>query len=183
MRYGAWSAGIGDPTFAGWLTVGVYLLAAFFAFRARHVAQPENGWWLAIAALMLFLGINKQLDLQSLFTEIGRTIARAQGWYNEERRVVQLDFIVAMLVAGVLTATALALTIGRRVRNWARVSMIAVCALGAWVLIRATSFHHVDEMLGYRLGGLRYNTILELGPLSLIALAAWKAGEGPHERT
>ena len=183
MRYGAWTVGIGDPTVAGWITVAVYFLAAFLAFRARHAEQPERGWWLAMAGLMLLLGINKQLDLQSLFTEIGRTVARAQGWYNEERRVVQMDFIIAMLVTGVLTAIVLALTVGRRVRNWARVSMIAVCALGAWVLIRATSFHHVDEMLGYRFAGLRYNTLLELGPLSAIALAAWKAGERADERT
>ena len=32
---------------------------------------------------MLLLGINKQLDLQSLFTEVMRDMAHAQGWYNE----------------------------------------------------------------------------------------------------
>jgi hypothetical protein len=151
--------------------------------RTRHAPSPEGRWWLAMSALMLFLGINKQLDLQSLFTEIGRDVARSQDWYDESRHTVQLDFIAAMLVSGVVAGVVLALTVGRRVRNWARLSMLAVCALGVWVLIRATSFHHVDEMLGYRFAGLRYNTLLELGPLSVIALAAWKAGEVTDERT
>jgi TRAP-type uncharacterized transport system fused permease subunit len=183
VRYGHWSVGIGDPTVAGWITVAVYFLAAWLCVRTRHAPSPEGRWWLAMSALMLFLGINKQLDLQSLFTEIGRDLARAQGWYDESRHTVQLDFIAAMLVSGVVAGVALALTVGRRVRNWARLSMLAVCALGVWVLIRATSFHHVDEMLGYRFAGLRYNTLLELGPLSVIALAAWKAGEVTDERT
>jgi hypothetical protein len=179
VRYGHWSVGIGDPTVAGWITVVVYFLAAWLCARARHAPSPEGHWWLVMSVLMLCLGINKQLDLQSLLTEIGRDVARAQGWYDERRHAVQLDFIAAMLVSGVVAAIVLAFTIGRSVRNWARLSMLAVCALGVWILIRATSFHHVDEMLGYRFAGLRYNTLLELGPLSVIALAAWKAREVP----
>jgi hypothetical protein len=179
VSYGHWSVGIGDPTVAGWITVGVYFLAAWLSARTRNAPSPEGHWWLVVSVLMLGLGINKQLDLQSLLTEIGRDVARAQGWYDERRHAVQLDFIAAMLTSGIVAGVALALTVGRRVRNWARLSMVAMCALGVWILIRATSFHHVDEMLGYRFAGLRYNTLLELGPLSLIALAAWKAREVP----
>jgi hypothetical protein len=179
VSYGHWSVGIGDPTVAGWITVGVYFLAAWLSARTRHAPSPEGHWWLVMSVLMLCLGINKQLDLQSLLTEIGRDVARAQGWYDERRHAVQLDFIAAMLATGIVAGVALALTIGRRVRKWARLSMVAMCALGVWILIRATSFHHVDEMLGYRFAGLRYNTLLELGPLSVIALAAWKAREVP----
>jgi len=64
----------------GWFTVFSYFacsLAAFFASRAARDAERRAFlFWSAICLLMIFLGINKQLDLQSLFTEVGRQIAR-----------------------------------------------------------------------------------------------------------
>lgn len=175
MSYGNWSPGIGDPTIAGWVTVVLYFAAALLCWRARDaVGPPERRWWTVVAVLLVLLGFNKQLDIQTLFTEIGRSVARAQGWYNEERRVVQFDFIVAMAIGGGVIATIMAATVGRRVGRWARLSMMALCALGVFVLIRATSFHHVDEMLGVHVGGFRYNTLLETTPLALIMLAAWR---------
>jgi hypothetical protein len=174
MTSAQWTPGIGDPTIAGWVTVATYAIAALLCWRARAMSiDAERHWWTGLFVLMILMGINKQLDIQTLFTDVGRDMARAQGWYDRHR-VVQGFFIVGLIVAGLLAAMTLALTIGRKSRLWARVSMLATCALGVFVLIRATSFHHVDEMLGLQLGGLRYNNILELGPLLLIALAAWK---------
>jgi hypothetical protein len=154
----------------------IYFVAALACFGARRTAAlTERRWWTALFILMIVMGINKQLDIQTLFTDIARDVARAQGWYDARRRVVQWDFIVAMVIAGCVATCALFLTVGRKARAWVKLSIVAVCGLGVFVLIRATSFHHVDEMLGLKLGGLRYNTILELGPLLLIVLAAWKA--------
>lgn len=45
------------------------------------VHGQRNWLWLAVAVVMAGLCINKQLDLQSLFTDIGRVIARHQGWF------------------------------------------------------------------------------------------------------
>ena len=44
---------------------------------------------------MLALGINKQLDLQSLATQIGRDVIKAWGLYSE-RRELQFGFILAV---------------------------------------------------------------------------------------
>jgi hypothetical protein len=175
-----WTPGIGDPTIAGWVTVATYFIAALLCMRARAAATSvERHWWTGLTVLMILMGINKQLDIQTLFTDIGRDMARAQGWYAQHR-VVQGYFIVGLIVSGLVAALTLALTVGRKSRLWARVSIVAVCGLGVFVLIRATSFHHVDEMLGLKLGGLRYNNILELGPLLLIVLSAWKT-RGTHQ--
>jgi hypothetical protein len=46
--------------------------------------------------------------------------------------------------------------------------------LVVFVAIRATSFHHVDEMLGWRFVGLRVNWIVEMGALVVITLGARK---------
>ena len=42
----------------------------------------------------------------------------------------------------------------------------------SFVLIRAASFHHMDQFLRFRLAGLKMNWILELGAISLVAMAA-----------
>jgi hypothetical protein len=57
-----WRLGIGDPTFAGWLTVVVYFAAAALSFRASGFAQlsaqhwkKEAMFWLLIALTMVAL--------------------------------------------------------------------------------------------------------------------------------
>ena len=50
---------------------------------------------------MAALCINKQLDLQSLFTDIGRVIAWKQGWY-QERREFQKWFVLGVLATSLL---------------------------------------------------------------------------------
>jgi hypothetical protein len=53
--------------------------------------------------LFLALGINKQLDLQTALTELGRVLAYDQGWY-EERQTVQVWFIVGVAITCITTA-------------------------------------------------------------------------------
>ncbi len=94
-----WRPEIGDPTFMGWFTVVAYGVAALLAWRAWSARRERI--WLGTAVLMVLLCVNKQFDLQSLFTDIGREIARHGGWY-EDRRLVQKGFVLAVLAgAGV----------------------------------------------------------------------------------
>jgi hypothetical protein len=83
-----WRPQIGDPSLMGWLTVAAYGLVAVTAYLAARRARQAPGLaagsracWLLVAALMTLLCLNKQLDLQSLFTDIGRVIAWKFGWY------------------------------------------------------------------------------------------------------
>ena len=107
-----WHLGIGDPTAVGWLTVAAYFFAAFLSWKAAGRARAPGGWppqavfWVGLAALLVMLGINKQLDLQTWFTLAAKRAAQSQGWY-ENRRIVQFLFILA-LGAGSLFAVYLA---------------------------------------------------------------------------
>ena len=54
--------------------------------------------------------MNKQLDLQTAFTELGRVLAQTEGWY-EQRRTVQfwfIDIVVAVCCLGGFAALVLA---------------------------------------------------------------------------
>lgn len=184
---GRWHPGIGDPDATGWITVAAYLAAGVLsALCAVQVARVERardpggrngvgrdrsrGFWTALAVLMLMLGLNKQLDLQTWFTEIGRDVAMAQGWY-ERRFKVQVEFIAGLAVVGAIGMVWLQWRL-RRLDRFARGAASGLLLLTVFVVIRAASFHHVDQLLGVRLAGLRINVILELGGIACIALAA-----------
>jgi hypothetical protein len=180
---GVWRPGIGDPTVIGWATVAAYLVAASgclrAAWRERRPDGPRrpSGFWLVLAALMLALGINKQLDLQSLVTVVGRGVLRARGLYGR-RRTYQLAFILAVAAACASLLAAL-LWAGRRSprRRWLALSGM-IFVLG-FVIIRASSFHHVDVLLAARLGGMKWNWIFELGGIAAVSLGAYRVAPAP----
>lgn len=194
-----WSAGIGDPTFVGWLTVVAYLAAAWLCLRAfmvekagpprpyrqaigalwrvvkRHWPSPpaparRAGLWLLLALLLVGLGVNKQLDLQSLLTEIGRVTAIESGWY-ENRRAVQVGFIGAVLVSATLAVGALWWLVRGHLRDF-RLALGGMVVLLGFIIVRATSFHDMDAFIHQGVGGVEMNWILELGGITLVAVAA-----------
>src|SRR5688500_4566551 len=88
---GGWSPGIGDPTVGGWATVALYAIAAVVCFRVgrrhRRLPRPELFLYRLLALGLVALGLNKQLDLQTAFTELGRMAAVEYGWYADRRRI------------------------------------------------------------------------------------------------
>ncbi len=180
---GRWSPGIGDPTPAGWLATLAYLAAAWSCYVAARGIKPEyrrapslrREWrvWQALAAALAALGFNKQLDLQSALTELGRLLARSGGWYAE-RRGVQLAFVLAV-GALALAATAAALWATRRTSPPVRIAAAAFAALLGFVVARAASFHHLDTAISGEWLGLRVSSLVETGGLfALIAAARWR---------
>jgi hypothetical protein len=184
---GRWRPGIGDPTVLGWVTVAAYLLAAaacgLAAWRepmtdgTRRVRARPSRFWLALAGLLIALGINKQLDLQSLVTQIGRDVIQAWGLYSE-RRELQLAFIAAV-ASTCAAALGAFLWAARRTlkRRWPAIA--GILFIMGFVLIRAASFHNVDIFLAARLGGMKWNWILELGGIAVVAASAVRVLLGP----
>lgn len=170
-----WRPGIGDPTVMGWLTVAGYFATAFLCLRefvaTKRLRQGKEKtfFWGTLALLLLFLGVNKQLDLQTFLTLTGRRIAIAQGWY-ENRRIVQLFFVAVVGIAGVLSVLAMRLLV--RKHSDLRLPLAGFVVLLVFVIVRAASFHHIDQMINFRFGGVRMNWVLELGAISLVALGA-----------
>jgi hypothetical protein len=183
---GTWSPGIGDPSVGGWATVALYVGVAWACNRVlraerEHILLLQNSErriWQILMVSMVMLGLNKQLDLQSAMTEIARTMAVDQGWY-EQRRRYQEAFIVAVPVVGVTAMAAFAVWVWTSPRLLPSATLLA-CAgatgLLVFIAVRAASFHHVDRMLGWKLGGLPLNWILELGSLAVIGLSALRRG-------
>ena len=163
-----WQPGIGDPSFMGWLTVGAYALAAIMA--AIVWWRQQTSFWAVMALILAFLCLNKQLDLQSLMTDIGRQMAKVQGWQSKAR-VVQA-FFVGFLGTFALISTVIFWRWSRGVSLDKRIAAVGMLLLGAFIVIRASSFHHMDSFIGWTLLGAKMNWLLELGGIAIITLGA-----------
>jgi hypothetical protein len=180
---------MGDPTPLGWMITIAYGATAICCWRAARLTPntPRRGshasgratqpaiarLWTALAAVLVLLGLNKQLDLQTILTAVVRDAAKQQGWYAD-RRPVQIAAVVGSLVlvvvVGALVARALR---GELRRLWPAVAGVAV--LGAYAAMRTTSLHELDVfMVG---GPLPMKWWGELLGLALIAFAsfAWSS--------
>ncbi len=173
-----WSPGIGDPSVLGWGTVLGYVLVSL---AALHVAKTQplkvcRRFWLVLALVLAALALNKQLDLQSALTAIGRCHAKANGWY-ENRRQVQIVFIAVLLLVSFAGTFALAHKFrGHLVALWP--AILGIAFLSGFIAVRAVGFHHFDAFIGLRVAQLKMNWILELGGLITIALGAVFANRG-----
>ncbi len=167
---GRWVVGIGDPTPMGWVTVVGYLVAAALCVLWAKPAGRGRLLPLGLAAAMALLAVNKQLDLQSLLTQIGRDTAKAQGWY-EDRREHQVAFIATIVGTAGLGFILLAWLLRRRWRE-CTLSLLGVAFILAFIVVRAASFHRVDQGLGETWAELRFNGILELGGIAIVGLGA-----------
>ncbi len=165
-----WRPEIGDPTVDGWLIVVAYVLAAALCFR-RSRTDPARWVWLGLATLLLLLAINKQLDLQTLLTDLGRELARYQGWYAR-RREVQRVFVLVIGAATVLATLFGAWFALRSSAGSLRLALIGVGLLGVFIVIRAASFHHLDPFLGRGLPGRWMTWVLEPSGIALVCVAA-----------
>jgi hypothetical protein len=171
---GRWAPGIGDPSLVGWAVVLGYLLAAAFCVLWARPPGPGRRLPLAIASLMLLLACNKQLDLQSLFTQIARDVLKSEGWY-QDRRELQVLFIVTVAVTMAL-ALAAAVWIQRHRWQESGLALLGLICLSGFILVRAASFHNVDHGLSQAVGGLKLNAVLELGGIAMVlggAIVGW----------
>ncbi|MFL0800338.1 MAG: hypothetical protein K6L80_07820 [Agarilytica sp.] len=173
-----WSPTIGDPSIMGWLTVLAYFACALKSLKVYRAserifnppAKRQLRLWLGITVIMVALGINKQLDLQSFFTASARYFAWQQGWY-ERRQVFQEFFIVTIGLLGLAGMAALIVFYYRLIRLHA-LAIIGLISLGVFVLIRASSFHNVDAFLGAQWLGIKANWGFELMGIALVYINA-----------
>ena len=171
----AWSPGIGDPSVLGWLTTVCYVFAAgltLLVLKKVLKLPSETGktriFWLGVTLLMVFLGLNKQLDLQSFLNSAVRCEAIVDGWYGQ-RRTVQLMFVVAIAISFFLMLVFILVYFRKTLlRDWLAVAGVAF--LLSFILIHAAYFNYsaLPAIRFFYESGL--NRTLELIGIFLICL-------------
>lgn len=173
-----------DSSLLGWLTVVAYLIAAVlcgitalrvkYIFRDAYTRQHQLIWGLLTVA-MLFLGFNKQLDLQTPFTHLVEVTFLGGGELHEAGETAQigLTWFIGGLVGLGLAASAGLLWYMRRV--WRHYWLLSLGALfiARFVIVRAAGFYGVAlPPLSQYTGGIQINWLLEFFGATVIAGAA-----------
>ena len=160
-----------DRTTFAWIIVAFYFVGAGASFWAWSGAESrERRFWLATAILLILLGLNKELDLQNSLTLNARAMVRYLGLY-EQRRLMQGGFLLLLGTAGLVTALALARWL-RRSSSAAKTAATGILLLFAFVVLRAASFHHIDQWVTVDVAGLRSGWWLELAGIAVIGVSA-----------
>lgn len=167
----------GDLSRLGWVVAAVYVIGGLFCVRAGMVVQqrgPRNSgkqvpWW-GLAGILLFLGINKGLDAQTLLIHLGRAASQPTGWSHGER-TVQIIFVALFTIAAMALAVACLVKWG-----WFFKEQRMVCAGAAllflFVVVRDATINHVDERLHLNFHDDHWGWVLEV---LATACVAWSA--------
>lgn len=175
-----WRGDWGDPDLLGWAITVAYLFAAALCVRtalaARRVppeyssADRPGAWWVLAAGLLL-LGLNKQLDLQIIVRELGLRFVGFIG-LGENRRWVGRAFVVLLA----LFLLRVMVTAARRVRGHTRGHGLLLTDLGllaCFAVLRAGMY-----VPGLKQVNLTYkdalHLVFELGGIVLVGLSAWR---------
>lgn len=172
---------VGDPTIIGWTITIAYFIAAFLCWRAGKLERESpleirNSHsyflWFGLAIILLILGLNKQLDLQTLFTSVGREIAMNQGWYGK-RREVQSALTGFFGLFGLLSIGVFIWWLRNRFWEFWLI-ILGLVLLFSFIFIRAASFNHVNYFLNKWsvIGPFRMKYVVELGSIVLLGSGA-----------
>lgn len=164
-----------------------YLLAACFCAAAARRSAYRTGtrdfvaiaFWTAVAALLVFLALSRQVDLSTRVADVGRNLFQREGWYPDRRPIQRFAiYIIIMAAAGLGLAGSLLYL--RRVRAHLMFGWLALVNLVGFLAVRAISLHYIDAVLYRRsIGSIPFNAIAELGVTLPLALAAILAAGGP----
>jgi hypothetical protein len=167
----------GDLSPLGWAVATAYVIGAAFCARAGLVTQQHGRcdsdkhppWW-GLAGVLLFLGINKGLNLQTWLIGLGRAASRTEGWSRYER-TVKVVFVVLFTLATLAVVVACLTKWGWFFKQQRAVSA-GVALLFVFVVVRAATINKVDELLHVNLYDNSWGWILEL---LATACFAWSA--------
>jgi hypothetical protein len=152
------------------------LALAFVGAKGRLMSLPPRvrgrALWLGLGIVLLLLGINKQLDLQTAVTGMGRKLAVTYGWYASRRRLEAI-FLAGVALGG-LALVRVVFLLARAEPRGIRAVLTGAAFLVVFVVVRAASFHHVDELLHVDLAESPVNGVLEVGSLCFIITGTYR---------
>ena len=148
---------MGDPAAVDWVITLGYLVTAVLCFlQARRSSRdirerPIAGQnvlrsaklWYFFSAITFALGLNKQLDLQTLFVELARSALLFEGWY-ELRRTLQRVFFAILAAATAGTGLVMMWRYFAFVRQQ-RLIVAALALVLLYAVLRAAEFNHIVD--------------------------------------
>jgi hypothetical protein len=182
-----WHLGANDNTWGGWLALCVYLILCALCWlevskQLRLSREVRQGlpplFWVLLSVGVTGLGINKQLDFQTLFMEAGRRIAISEGLIAY-RRFLETSFFAIVFITGIFMAAVL-WKLARRLTKAERQVLVGTALLFGFVLLRVAKIEHVGGAL---IAGITHRSLLatELAATGFLSIAVWRNDRQPEK--
>lgn len=155
--------------------VVVYALLAMVsvgvAVRQRTAGDGEGfKFWAALSTIIALLALDRAFAAGDAVANAIRSRARRREWYADRRNLqVALTSVAGLLaIAGIIFVARLKRTFSLPMN----ISLIAISSLIALRLARLVSLHDLDEVLRFKVGGVRLFVLLESACVALLGWAA-----------
>ena len=177
-----WQPGLHDPTVLGWITTAAYLAATVLCARlaVRGRRTPEAPLWFGLTALLLFLTINKQLDVQTWLRFAGRDGSQALGLYHHKERI-RLGFMVLLALGLGTSAFLLRARLGSFFRKTFP-AMAGLALIAVYIVVRGVNFTQLGALAPLELLPEAWQWLLEAAGLALVLLSLLRQAKTPHIR-
>jgi len=173
-----WHLGANDNTIGGWLVVCSYVVLGYLCWREfiRQLSSTGTSgrvlsalFWFVLSVGVTALGINKQLDLQTLIMAAGRRVALTEGVIRY-RRLLEGGFFGIILIASVFSA-AILWKLGRHASEHGRRVLVGTGLLLGFLIFRAAKIEHV----GATITNVPHRLLIvaELAASAFLSLAVW----------
>ncbi len=185
-KTGLWKDKRGDNSFSGWVVTLWYIFCSlfllYFLLRLPAVPWRERIFWYVVCAAVVFLAINKQLDLQMLVTDVLRTAAREYQVYTV-RKSFQIR-VVSLFASLGLSFLLLLLSVLRNFHKSLYLAVAGVSCLFSFLVLRLISYHGIDAVFSRRIGCFTLFETMEIAGGFLIcssmAWYSWSRGKCPR---
>ncbi len=167
---GYWKDFRGDYTFIGWAITFIYALwiciLLSYIYRTSFASRTDTVFWWTAFSIILFLAINKQMDLQMLITDIARTAAKEYQLY-EIRKPFQIQFISLFATLGFGFITLIIFFINKAHKSLLLAS-VGISLLFSFLVIRLISHHKTETFFGQSLGYLNLFDVIEISGICVV---------------
>ena len=136
-----WQPGFHDPSVIAWLITIGYLVAAIFAFILGKRYRPDKTAvvWFSLGTGLLFLCLNKQLDLQTWLGLTARDFTREHGLY-QFKHLIRYGFMIALVAVASIPLVVFLFHIWALLSR-APLGTTGLALIGAFILIRGTKYY------------------------------------------
>jgi hypothetical protein len=177
-----WTPRLFDFSVRHWLFTLAYLIVAASCLRTaraerRAMEGKGRGAWGGIALLLLFFGLNMQLDFDELLQDMGRAGAKLSGIYPVRHLITGAGLAVGSLAAVWWLGRRLLVAPGKR---GVTLALASLGVPGAWFCLSTISHHDLGMVLPEETWDLL--TIAALSSIGLTSVAAARGTRPEIER-
>ena len=173
-----WQTAFDDTAVFGLLITALYFVAFLLSIAVVFVdhaifvnkRRVQSLFWWSIAAFMLLMSINKQLDLQTIFIGLGKSLFLALDLYDVRRdyqRLFSIGFVLVVALCLIFTFIKLLPVIKKHL-----LAMVGLLFLVIYIDVRMLAVNRLGQVFDPLGQGIPVERLFEFAGVLLIMMNA-----------